>query len=106
MATQFAVRVEGECVTIRLYSLDEYQAPEIGGTFSDAGNGGETVDPAEFLAAASVDFGSSSFNYGDEALVLAAAGLEPADYWYDSAADIYLLRDWPAEAPLAARMLG
>jgi hypothetical protein len=36
---------------------------------------------------------------------LRAAGLEPDDYWYDSATDYFLLREFPPEAPLAARMV-
>jgi hypothetical protein len=34
-----------------------------------------------------------------------AAGLAPEDYWYDSATGYFLLREFPPEAPLAARMV-
>lgn len=103
MASQFTTRIDGERVTITLHSLSEYEQY---GIYSDAGNGGEDMrdECDQFLAALSIDFGESSLNYGDEERVLAAAGLDRGDYWYDSAADYYLIRDWPADAPLAARV--
>lgn len=103
MATRFGITVEGERVTINLYSRSEYEAN--GGRYTDAGNGGESFSPDErdqFVAAAAVEYNDSGLPDND---VLEAAGLGRADYWLDSVADMFLLRDWPAEAPLAARMV-
>ena len=98
----FSIRVDGERAQLRLYSLAEYEID--GGIYDDTGNGGERFNQAErgqFIAAATVapnDTGLSE----NELLDLAGCN----DYWYDSATDYYLLREWPAEAPLQARLLG
>jgi hypothetical protein len=133
MASSFTTTIEGERVTINLFSLDEYE--QSGGIYFDGGNGGgfsnlsdETVaemgpiwderqeinehilnrnrDAArrDFVAALSIDFTDTSFNYGDEWTVLKANGLDEQGVWYDSVADYFLIRDWPADAPLAARV--
>ncbi len=97
----FRIRYDDQPVTIRLYSLDEYESD--GGIYSDAGNGGEKLTPEErtsFIAAASV---ASNYTGLPDNDLLEEAGC--TDYWYDSATGYYLLREWPSEASLEARML-
>ena len=91
----FYKKIDGDQVSITLHSLGEYEAN--GGTYDDSGNGGETVDKTEFLCAATV---SHDTGYADND-ILEMAGCR--DYWLDSVTDYFLLREWPADAPLAAR---
>lgn len=102
MSTEFTIRVDGERVAIRLFSLDEYETD--GGTYDDSGNGGEDVSDqkADFLCAAVVPHNDTGLPEND---VLELAGVERSDYWTDSVTGYFLLRDWPAEAPLQARMV-
>lgn len=103
MANTFYFRNSaGERLALRLHSLAEYEAD--GGIYSDAGNGGETVSPESFICAATVPQDLDDSNgYTDDHDVLEAAGVEGA--WNDSVTGYWLLTDWPAEAPLEARML-
>lgn len=99
----FTTRIDDQKVTIRLYSLDEYEAD--GGIYGDSGNAGDNMSDskAEFLAAATVADNDTGLPDND---VLELAGLDRHDYYLDSANGYFLLRDWPADAPLAARMVG
>lgn len=102
MSAQFTVTIDGERVTINLYSLDEYAAD--GGLFDDTGNGGESFDESErndFLCAATVGYNGTGLPDND---VLEDAGIDREDCWFDSVTGYFLLRDWPASAPLAARV--
>lgn len=120
---------EGERFSLTLHSLDEYQAA--GGIYFDGGNGGgfATIDDDEidgpvwtedgdlrddlrelnirrareqFVCAASAD-GAANLPENDQ---IELAGVDRSDYWLDSASGFFLLRDWPREAPLVARMVG
>lgn len=102
MAQQFTLTIDGERVTITLYSLSEYQSD--GGTYDDSGNGGESFDERErdqFLCAATVAYNETGLADND---VIELAGLDRRDSWLDSVTGYFLLRDWPESAPLAARV--
>ena len=132
MASQFSTTVDGEHVTITLHSLSEYEAnggiyfdggdgggfsnisdetaAELGPIWHEDGDintrhldRNREAARRAFVAAATIDFADTSFNYGDELVILKANGLDEQSVWYDSAADYFLLRDWPAGAPLAVR---
>ena len=92
----FYKTIDGEQVSITLYSLGHYEAN--GGTYDDSGNGGEAVDKSDFLCAATVTANPTGYPDND---ILEMAGCR--DYWLDSVTDYFLLREWPADAPLAAR---
>jgi hypothetical protein len=97
----FRPNADGQAYRISLFSLEEYEAE--GGQFTDAGNGGEDMrsERDSFVCAAGVE------DVHDDGLpasdVLKAAGCE--EVWHDSSTGFFLLRDFPAEAPLQARML-
>ena len=123
---EFSILVDGERAVIRLYSLDEYETA--GGVYHDEDgaptecmddlvygdpSGAYDVTPEdfarlqvaarkEFLCAATVDRGGPQLPGND---ILELAGVERRDYWLDAATGWFLLRDWPAEAPLSARMV-
>lgn len=94
----FFKRINGRIASITLHSLKEYE--DDGGRYDDSGNGGEAVDKAEFLCAATVSPGESGLPEND---ILEECGMERGEYWYDSVTGYFLLRDWPADAPLEAR---
>lgn len=96
--TSFTITLDGERLTLRLHSLAEYEAD--GGRYSDAGED-VSRERADFLAALSVE---DEAGY-DLPTILDAAGVAPADRWIDSSTSYVLLKDWPAEAPLAARLV-
>lgn len=101
MSSKFTSTIDGERVTITLHSLAEYEAD--GGIYDDTGNDGDAWDESErgqFLCAASVAYNETGLADND---VLEAAGTDRRDYWLDSVTGYFLLRDWPADAPLAAR---
>ncbi len=93
-----------EKVKFTLHSLSEYEAF---GIYSDAGNGGEDMrdEKDRFIAAISVDPATLD-GLEEGAAIKQIAGVEPDDLWLDSATGWWLLRDWPANAPLQARMVG
>lgn len=93
----FYKRIDGESVSITLYSLDEYEAD--GGQYDDTGNAGEVVDKTDFICAATVGPNETGLPEND---VLEECGLDPRDYWLDSVTGYFLLRQWPADAPLEA----
>lgn len=94
----FYKKINGEPVSIALYSLDEYE--QDGGQYDDSGNGGEQVDKASFLCAAAVTHNPTGYADND---ILEMAGVQRGDYWLDTATDYFLLKDWPADAPLDVR---
>ena len=97
----FTTTIDGDLVQIRLYSLDEYEAE--GGCYDDSGNGGDVIERDEFIAAATVNPANDTGLPEND--ILEAAGLPQSSYWLDSVTGYFLLRDWPADAPLAARMV-
>jgi len=94
----FYKRIDGEEVSITLYSLEEYEAD--GGIYDDSGNGGEQVDKAQFLCAATVGANETGLPDND---ILEEAGTPRGSYWLDTVTGYFLLRAWPADAPLEAR---
>ena len=94
MRTFFA-RVDGQRVRVHLYSLTEYEAD--GGIYSDAGN-----QKGEFLAALTICWpdGAPGFELSPRDI-----GSIPDDYWLDTMTGYWLIKDFPPDAPLAARML-
>lgn len=95
----------GELVTFRFCALAEYVRE--GGTFND----GEDLDNEDspeshepYVAACSVDAGSSGLPENDALDQL--AGAAPRSYWSDNRSGYFLLREWPAEVPLEARLVG
>jgi len=132
MQTFFVTDPAGNRYEFHLHSLAEYEAD--GGIYCDGGNGGEdlvaeyarvqgiTLDApgddarwgwdraseavrqavrAQFVAALSGPHGD---DHGDPDAA-ASLGLVTRHDWYDSATGYYLLREWPAAAPLAARLV-
>lgn len=100
MAAVFFKTIDGEQVAINLFSLEEYEST--GGIYNDAGNGGEDMSAHkhEFLCAATVSYNETGLSDND---ILEECGLTYDDYWYDSAAGVFLLYRWPADAPLDVR---
>lgn len=122
----FHIRMpDGERATINLYSLDEYESDA--GIYADAEDGliGLRISAAEmydgdgdgeisaerlaanrqaarelFVAAAACP----SLNDAETADAMEAAGIvDPGTAWIDSSTGYWLLREWPADAALAAR---
>lgn len=128
MAQDIQVRLaDGERATIRLHSLDEYEAD--GGIYWDMEDGPIGLDPneeiepgedegqiasdaqlarnaaqarAQFVCAASCPDHSGA----EASAIFDDAGItdHPGGAWLDSATGYMLLRDWPADAPLAVRV--
>jgi len=100
MASVFYKTIEGERVAITLHSLAEYEAD--GGIYDDSGNGGEDMGDCkdEFVCAATVGPNETGLPDND---VLELAGVQRGEYWYDSVAQYFLLRDWPHDAPVDVR---
>lgn len=98
---------EGERYHLTLISLDEYE--EAGGTYDDSGNNGDKYTREDFVAAVALTFGDNQPDGAwDNDLDTLKMVLDPNDrrlIWWDSVTpgDWYLLRDWPANAPLEAR---
>ncbi len=97
---------DSPALRVHLHPLSEYVAD--GGRFSDAGNGGEDCRAdalaGEFLCAVSVDPTTlGGLTIGDACDLI---GVPYNGLWYDSATGWMLLREWPAEAPLEARVGG
>jgi hypothetical protein len=104
MGRFFINATDGTKYRIDLLSLSAYEAD--GGRYDDTGNGGEACEKSEFLAAfVAAEKDGDDWNEGAELAALAAAGIPDGTIWHDSVTGWYLLRDWPAEAPLSARML-
>jgi hypothetical protein len=123
MASEFSVSNDGQRYTIRLLSLDEYEAE--GGVYFDGGNAGgfSSIDDNEIngsiwdhdagtvngellrknRARARQDFLAAMVVPGE---LNADELLDRSNYYYDSAFGAHLIREWPAEAPLHVRMLG
>ena len=96
METYYQTLADKREVGITLYSLAEYEAD--GGEYDDSGNDGDYWAPEErdFLCAATVAGVECQADLED-------VGIPRESYWWDSVTDYYLLRQWPADAPLAAR---
>ena len=91
----FYKRINDEDVSINLFSLEEYE--EDGGRYV-ANN--KQVNKEEFLAACAIGYNYTGLT--DEE-ILEEIGVPENAYWYDSATGYFLLRQWPADAPLEAR---
>lgn len=92
----------GQTIIGHLYSIEEYEID--GGTYDDTANNGERwreEERRQFVAAMTL-----TYDDGEEALSPYIAGLEPTEVWLDSITGYWLLRDWPTESPLQARILG
>jgi hypothetical protein len=90
----FYKTVNGDAVSITLHSLSEYEAN--GGEYDDSGNGGEDMRDCkdEFLCAMTID---------DPTVLPEQIGVPQGAAWHDDITGYWLLREWPADAPLAVR---
>lgn len=93
--TFFVTATDGERVQVEAFSLAEYE--EMGGSYDDSGNGGESVDPSEFVTAI-------RFPNGDSLQDVTAETMDSREAWCDSLLDCYLFREWPDAMPLEVRV--
>lgn len=91
----------GEAVCFTLHPLSDYEAG--GGQYNDGGNGGEYFPPSERDFVAMID---TPDDPNTSELIEACLTMPDGSIWHDTVIDAFLIRDWPEEAPLAARMTG
>jgi hypothetical protein len=101
MGTFFHTSTDGTRYRVNLLPLSAYEAE--GGRYYD--KDGE-VDRSQFVAAVIEE--RDGDDYGpcyDLVNARKDLGIEPGDLWRDASTGWVLLRDWPTEATLEARMV-